>query len=245
MSDSPTSDAAFSPGPTEWRVRDALSDALGRAVRGEAEPTVRRAIRAEPRRHAPAEPAAAKRRPISFNAAMARALLAGNKTQTRRPIRPGPVGETTHDGRPWPTDERGEPVRCDLAVPGERLWVREPWADAPAGAKGRIFEADFGPEAAKAHRWRPGRFLARDASRLTLVVTQVVPQRVQAITPYDAAAEGLPPGQFADDDPAAVLDWFRGLWDSIYAGGEFAWGRDPWVWVVRFRLGRVPAKRRR
>ena len=45
----------------------------------------------------------------------------------------------------------------------------------------------------------------------------------------------MPPGLF-DDEPGAAVLWFGRLWDSIYAGGEFAWEADPWVWVVRFRL---------
>ena len=237
----PPEDQNGEPGPAERRVRDALTDALGRAVRGEVAPPEPRAVRAE--RAEPEAPAVSTARPISFNAAMARALIAGNKTQTRRPIRPLPAGQTTVQGKPWPADARGEPLACGLAAPGERLWVREPWAYATdagpaprAGTKARYeYEADLGPAAAQQRKWRPGRFLARDASRLTLIVSGITAERVRAITPHDAAAEGMPPGLFNDAADAAVM-WFGRLWDSIYAGTEFAWEGDPWVWVVRFRL---------
>ena len=223
----------ITPGPVEEEIRLRLMRALDRAIRGEPEPVVPRRIIREPGR----APDAAGR-PITFNAAMVRALLAGNKTQTRRPIRPVPAGETVHRGQPWPTDAAGKPVACTLASYGDLLWVREPWNhgtadDNPRRAK-YVYEADIGPAAAKHRKWRPGRFMPRQASRLTLRVTGVLPQRLQMLFPADASAEGMPPGLF-DDEPEAAITWFQRLWDSIYADTEFAWHRNPWVWVVRFR----------
>lgn len=97
-------------------------------------------------------------RPVLFNGEMVRAILAGRKTQTRRPVVP-----TSRDGRlsmigdEWRfvssrdtftgaiDYERGEwcwqnrddikrvlVERCPLGQPGDRLWVRETWdADYP------------------------------------------------------------------------------------------------------------------
>ena len=186
----------------------------------------------------PSETEAASK-PISFNAAMARALLAGQKTETRRPIRPLPTGETVRDDQPWPIGPDGEPMACRLAVQGERLWVREPWA---VTADGVAYEADLGPAQASDQRWRPGRFMAKANCRLFLDVTQVAAERLSQITAASAEAEGFPPGLFhqkgvaASDRGEAALVWFRQLWDSIYAGSEFAWAEDPWVWVIGFKL---------
>lgn len=77
-----------------------------------------------------------KERPIIFNGAMVRAILAGTKTQTRRIVKPQPL-----DGQPelaahlarrghfeWFTTAReGTSWRCPYGVPGDRLWVRETW----------------------------------------------------------------------------------------------------------------------
>ncbi len=162
---------------------------------------------------------------------MMRALLAGQKTQTRRPIRPLPVGVTTLDHRPWPADAAGRPITCRLATAGSTLWVREPWAFAPDGSA-RLYEADLGPAAAATRSWKGGRFLPRDASRMLLDVKEVRPERLDELTDDDARAEGMPPGLF-DHLPTI---WFRRLWDGIYGDGEFASSSNPWVWVICFSV---------
>ena len=78
-----------------------------------------------------------KERPILFSAPMVLALLAGNKTQTRRIVKPQPdndaiitVGEIgTSRGAAYiryPM-EGGITTRlpCPYGQPGDRLWVRE------------------------------------------------------------------------------------------------------------------------
>ena len=174
-----------------WRAR--LRDALERSLAEAVEHPI------------PQRPA----RPIAFNTEMVDALLAGRKTQTRRP-------ESN-----W------------LPAVGDELWVRERWAprnEADESA-GYLYAAD----SAVGARWRPGRFMPRRASRLTLLVTSVRREPVAAISPTDAAAEGCP-GNVSDAAPA----WFKGVWQSIYAGGESDWDRNPAVLVVGFQLLRSP-----
>ena len=91
-----------------------------------------------------------KERPILFNGEMVRAILAGHKTQTRRPIRG--LGNVWHVDRllgDWPLSRDPEPtptgswewrlqtdvddyadfrMNCPFGIPGDRLWVRETWA---------------------------------------------------------------------------------------------------------------------
>jgi hypothetical protein len=170
---------------------------------------------------------------------MVRAILAGNKSQTRRPIQPAPAGSRPKGRRHWPVDEAGKLIECRLAEIGEPLWVREPWKPAPESGRRRRgmieYEADHGPAAAAQHKpWRAGRFLARSGSRLTLHVKAIYPQRLAEMTPQEAVAEGMPPA-LLDADPAAAIDGFRKLWDKIYGETEFAWEASPWVWVIRFK----------
>lgn len=174
-----------------WRAR--LRDALERSLSEAVEHPI------------PQRPS----RPIAFNTEMVRALLAGRKTQTRRP------------------DSNWRP-----AV-GDELWVRERWAqkDETDESAGYLYAADL----VAGIRWRPGRFMPRRASRLALRVTSVRREPVAAISPPDAAAEGCP-GQLIDAAPA----WFKGVWQSIYAGGESDWDRNPTVLVVGFRIMREP-----
>ena len=66
-----------------------------------------------------------KERPILFSAPMLRAILAGNKTQTRR-IAKGVVGVHARTGEPLAgLDSAGPRVPCPYGQVGDRLWVRE------------------------------------------------------------------------------------------------------------------------
>lgn len=88
-----------------------------------------------------------KERPILFNGAMVRAILAGTKTQTRRVVKGSAVwGGAARSARRLPdgawriegdvaisADVHGNDVtfvdvRCPYGKPGDRLWVKETWA---------------------------------------------------------------------------------------------------------------------
>ena len=75
-----------------------------------------------------------KERPILFSGAMVRAILAGNKTQTRRALKIQPLdvlpmnGDLT--GKEWIGLKQKDPpkglmFKCKYGEPGDRLWVRE------------------------------------------------------------------------------------------------------------------------
>ena len=91
--------------------------------------------------------------PILFNTEMVRAVLDGSKTQTRRPIKPQPnwledpnwAFEYGHHGRAWYAWEGEYPeegsthFKCPFGEPGDKLWVRETWADV----RGMGFDEDI------------------------------------------------------------------------------------------------------
>lgn len=78
--------------------------------------------------------------------------------------------------------------------------------------------------------------MPRWASRITLEVTEVRVQRLQAISEEDAVAEGLTPGR--RDEQARQLSWgrlgFMELWESIN-GKRAPWSSNPSVWAISFR----------
>ncbi|HBW1980128.1 TPA: hypothetical protein N3006_002823 [Klebsiella quasipneumoniae] len=157
-------------------------------------------------------------RGMIFNAEMARAILDGRKTQTRRPIkwkqtRFTEIGER-EDGSKWPWSEDTERAcdfwhPCPFGAVGDRIWVRETfcpvddtqyggekWVDYRATPK---FEAshpagwDSAPNDAEALKWRPSIHMPRWASRILLEITDVRVERLNAISEEDATAEGVPP----------------------------------------------------
>lgn len=97
-----------------------------------------------------------RERPILFNGAMVRAILAGQKTQTRRAVT-GVRGDNCLSLKK-PTKTRSGIIThvldapghglCPFGQPGDRLWVRETWMP------GYYHEADHedGPKVSVIHR---------------------------------------------------------------------------------------------
>jgi len=159
-------------------------------------------------------------RPILFSAPMVRALLAGEKTQTRRALKPRAgvtVAALEDEG-----ERNGDVLRCarhQVREPrieaGDRLWVRESghllrecydhappddqWRDA--GFQHAVDGAvvPIRPYDPPISAWigdcarisRPSIHMPRWASRLTLLVEDVRVQRLQDISEADAIAEGV------------------------------------------------------
>ncbi len=66
-----------------------------------------------------------KNRPILFNGAMVRALLAGTKTQTRRVVNPKHLKFFDLSAAEQLGAWRDRPM--PYGQPGDQLWVRETW----------------------------------------------------------------------------------------------------------------------
>lgn len=193
-----------------------------------------------------------KERPILFSAPMVRALLAGTKTQTRRPVKRMALEWLESCGF---APEYVALPENDLCPYGYgRMWVRETWAAPHAydHLTPRLIPQDARLHfSANEHRggllWRPSIHMPRWASRITLEITGVRVERLQEISEADAVAEGVrpDPGGRQDDDAAGFyrIGPVRGdsfpiaryavLWESI--NGPGSWDANPWVWVVGFR----------
>lgn len=146
---------------------------------------------------------------------------------------------------------------------GDRLWVKETWAVASVFTD--VVEVRYRASEGAGHTeyveqvplgratkyvptwpsWKPSIFMQRWASRLTLIVTDVRIERLQACSEADAIAEGLEwvaPGMWVidrtlpiiGDDPSRV---YGELWDHINGAG--AWEANPWVVAVSFDVRRA------
>lgn len=94
--------------------------------------------------------------------------------------------------------QRTKPEHCPYGNEGDRLWVREAWANAAhAGYSPVYFYRADGPEASV--RWRPSIHMPRAACRLVLEITSIRIERLQQITEEDARAEGASKWAGAND----------------------------------------------
>jgi len=183
-----------------------------------------------------------RERPILFAAPMVRAIISGAKTQTRRVMMSIGAGSrmpaanpsrTATDGRWWTHPNGWE--RCPYGVPGDRLWVRETFAEFPLPGD-FVYRADHDERFPAELTWRPSIHMPRRASRLTLAVTGVRVERLQEISEHDARAEGIQPLQM---DCGSALPRFEGLWESINGKRpRCSWSDNPWVWVIDFSSDR-------
>lgn len=173
---------------------------------------------------------------------MVRALLAGQKTQTRRLAWQQPQWFQTGDDKPEPLMV---PSLWQRVQPGDLLYVRETWAvDAELDEARRAHEdalpggLSYGPYyratevAPETLKWRVSIHMPRWASRLTLEITDVRVQRVQEISESDAIAEGFPAID-RDKPTSTARDQFCGIWHRI--NGPESWVRNDWVWAVSFK----------
>ena len=162
-----------------------------------------------------------KERPILFNGAMVRAILSGEKTQTRRVLKQatGPslsvdmvedaagVAELSWlqgDGPGYEVEETTNRVRCPFGQPGDRLWVRESFWGCDMPGYGDqpcvVYDNEWSGKEylpAEARPWArkfgriPAIHMPRAACRLVLEITAVRVERLQAISEVDAIAEGI------------------------------------------------------
>lgn len=197
-----------------------------------------------------------KERPILFSAPMVRAILAGRKTQTRRIVKPQPsVIHRLYRDASILTNllfrRKDQTIRSPYGTIGDRLWVRETWAIhqcADSESERVHYRADCATGAEpccpydgeRIKKWRPSIFMPRWASRITLEITEVRVQRLQAISEEDAAAEGVSspmPFKWRKDEwqnETPNIARFAALWESI--NGAASWAANPWVWAITFKM---------
>lgn len=217
-----------------------------------------------------------KERPILMSSPMVRAILAGQKTQTRRLVKSRNDLSRYNKVFVLSKDEYNKDVATEFKVKvvakkpmalffrnfindldiecpygnvRERLWVRETFFEAyndrflPTGEycyaathQGYVYvlDEDGGIKINKD---------GSDASRILLEITGIRAERLQDISEDDAIAEGI----LFDGDYELWWDYQREQWicvdpiDSYKSlickiNGPETWERNPWVWVVEFKV---------
>ena len=177
-----------------------------------------------------------KERGIIFNAEMARAILDGRKTQTRRLMKVQPP-----DGWGGVSDVVALAGHCPIGTVGDRLWVRETWSTH------KCFDGYKPSELSQMlslHYWadgdiqtgkkRPSIHMPRWASRIMLGITGVRVERLQDITIGDICKEGMAHSIYEFVPVTQAFPSFEHYWRSLH--GEGSWKANPWVWVVEFKV---------
>ena len=192
----------------------------------------------------------------------------GTLDETYMPMGRGRCIVLGKDGT-WPVDALS---LCPYGRPGDRLWVRETWYCDHMDCinkipKDRSAHADDSPLLYRADgecceqipecdhsgghgaQWRPSIHMPRWASRITLEITGVRVERLQAISEADAKAEGAQgdgewlknlshrKGADAVRSVPTRLQSARGDFADVWARlhGAESWGKNPWVWVMTFK----------
>jgi hypothetical protein len=161
-------------------------------------------------------------KPILFNTQMVQAILAGDKTQTRRVVKPQPPDEVA---ALFGSFSYGKPVfqRTPKYQVGDILWVRETWCEWFDTYGYKADNCDYGNS-----KWRPSIHMPREAARLFLLVTDVRAERLCDISYEDIAAEGI-------TDPEKLN--FPTLWNSTIKPKDrekYSFAANPWVFVYTF-----------
>jgi len=193
-----------------------------------------------------------KETPILMKPEMIRAILAGQKTQTRRLIKFKKPREdcvwcygkgfeyidcqNEHSGYDYRRPCRCCWPKCPYGRKGDLLWVREAfWNSRGDDSMPTYYRADQDTLLPIDHNywsgpWRPSIHMPKWACRLRLELTaDPIPQRLQDIMEEDAAAEGVEPASCC----FAYYHGFAKYWDSI--NGPGTWEKNPWVWKLKFK----------
>jgi hypothetical protein len=201
-------------------------------------------------------------KPILFSTPAVQAILAGQKTQTRRVVTvPWHKGKKVPPYEPWYVesdgkllymDECGEyhPMEdvCPYGEPGDILWVRETWAshcdecEHNQGEGHKDATCIFGDceryaykaddDGCPGGKWRPSIHMPREAARLFLRVTGVRVERLQDISYDDCLREGM----WNYGTEVDTLAMFQELWQTLNAKRGFGWETNCWVWVISFEV---------
>lgn len=200
-----------------------------------------------------------KERPILFSAPMVRAIIAGEKTQTRRTAkprkRPSLLDGSWADSYVLDEGNREWLMRdCPYGVVGDRLWVRETWCcvtDSFAVSCGAGYRADESflfrsfdtaviPDGSTVYnglseQWPANVKKWRPSIFMprwaSRITLEITEVRVQRLQGINAG-DAWDEGIPMSPDVNPVHE-YSDIWDTINGAGS--WDANPWVWALTFR----------
>ena len=155
---------------------------------------------------------------LLFSDDMARAIVSGRKTVTRRPVVPHDIFD---DFKTLPPI--GLKAPC---APGDILIGRECWRRDLFGYEYRASSPHH-----ERSKWRPSIHMPDAAARIRRRVVSVTVERLQDVTIQDAVRAGFPTDRHGGTD---ARNDFLCAWDDIYINRRLASAVNPWVWRIEF-----------
>jgi hypothetical protein len=175
---------------------------------------------------------------IIFTEPLFRKVASGEKTQTRRIIKPQPdfISENFH----WAKKNNGD-VILPRYKPGETLYLKEPYHNPDGFPVTYKYDGFYRDKI----NWQNKLFMPAKYAHYFIEITGVRCERLQDISESDCRKEGIP------QDTCSVAhkrfrnpmnrdfyytgrDAYAALIDSI--NGKGTWERNPFVFVYDFRL---------
>ncbi len=197
-------------------------------------------------------------KPIIFNSEMVMAILAGDKTQTRRVIKPQPIEIKPNcfkykDNKYliWEKD-------FNLLAPyeiGQTIWVRETFGYLNGTIIYRAGPHKKGIIGYAGLKWKSSIFMPRKVARIFLKIINIRIERIQDVKRKDVFKEGIQiynKGYYTYEVPCYYKnlegkiikkmlvnnskDVFINLWDSINKKRGYGWDENPYIWVYDFEI---------
>jgi len=159
---------------------------------------------------------------ISFSEPMVRAWLSGNKSVTRRLMKPQPYFNDVDGGCWYSRWSRTEGFKHYVSQThfrkgvaqdfspyrsGETVYLKETWQYNPFG--GIVYKAGSGIVDCGGRGWKSPRFMPERAARSHAWIVSVRPERVQEITTRECVREGMICGSVLDGNSEDVLRTVR------------------------------------
>lgn len=196
--------------------------------------------------------------PILFNTEMVLAILAGQKTCTRR-LPNKRVREEYFAYDDWANTVGGAGIKklrekefyeqYPPYQPGDILYVRETWGEGYEDgtyiykASDKLANHPMFKESSKL-LYHPSIHMPKEAARIWLRVVGVQLERLQDITENGAKAEGAIDNRSFIHSPEneynrihTAREHFAEIWNSTIKKSDidrYGWKANPWVWVIEF-----------
>lgn len=193
--------------------------------------------------------------PLIFSTKMVKAIIANQKTQTRRVIKPQPLkyfpkgaNDIYKEPEWWsfiyPTNYDSDTHlfrKCPYGQIGGKLYVRESFAYYPDDNH-VIYKAEEGEDLKKMGVnlqgcWKPSIHMPKKFARIWLEIINIRVEKVQDITAAECCLEGIDILEGKNHYEAAddAYKKFQILWDSINKNRGFGWDNNPYVWMIEFK----------